>query len=422
MSSNYQIKNVIWGLIASIVFSLTGCQQIGDLAKPTVRPVSLRDVPAQKLSFRFEPDVLAPSAAENIVASPAPEKLTAIQADFDQNRPQDALARTIISLDKQRVAAVYQTAADEKDEFRLDLYETTGRFIRHVTPENLSAVFPDAIAWSPNGENLAFIASRRLNSPVNQEIVQAAPRPPDLDETQNSNLLPETSISPALTPAIIPAFATEQIYLCNREGGELAALTKNENTIYFDFKWSPDSTMFAALSLKEREWRVLEERAQKAGEVFRPVGRLYLIEKNGGERRLEDIPTAVAPVWSPDSAKIATAFDKSVRIYDALGESPTAAAIQLQTSLLLSSKACDEKLAANQSCVNATAVAPIDQNNSAPTSEPVTFLPIVALSWPEDKTLYLETGFFKDYLDGKSFRSYARWHRLNFSPQAAVLN
>jgi hypothetical protein len=112
-----------------------------------------------------------------------------------------------------------------------------------------------------------------------------------------------------------------------------------------------------------------------------------------------------------------------VRIYDVIGENPTAAALTLQTSLLLTSKLCDEKLAANQSCVNATIDA-INQNNSdsIPASEPVSFLPIVALRWTEDKTLYLETGFFKDYLDGKSLRSYLRWHRLNFSPQAVALN
>jgi hypothetical protein len=189
--------------------------------------------------------------------------------------------------------------------------------------------------------------------------------------------------------------------------------------------WSPDSATLAARAIKENEWQFLEARATQAGEVFKPAGRLYLIEKNGRERRLDDIPTFVSPVWSPDSSKIATAFDKSVRLYDALSDTPTAAAISLQTPLLLSSKLCDEKLGANQSCVNATTVTPtLAQNSpeSIPTAEPVSFLPITALRWPEDQTLYLETGYFKDYLDGKSLRSYKRWHRLHFSPQAIALN
>lgn len=416
-------KSIVAFCLLSAAILISGCETVGNLARPTVRSLSLRDVPANKLSFRFETDVLVSAEIENKVGE-QPEKLTAIQADFDARRAQDSLSQTIQSPDQQRVLAVYQNVADEKDQFRLDVYDSTGKFIRNITPENLALIFPDAIAWTPNSENVAFIASRRLNSPMGQEIVQEAPRPVDLNENQNTNVAPaEALASPSLAPAQIPAFQTEQIYLCNRDGGETMALTKVENTIHFSFQWSPDGSRLAALAIREHEWQALEARAKQLGEVFQPAGRLYSIEKNGQMRRLDDIPTVVSPAWSPDSSKVATAFDKSVRIYDALGNAPTAAAIDLQTPLLLSSKLCDEKLAANQFCVDATTDA-INQNNRdlIPTSEPVSFLPIVALRWTEDKTLYLETGFFKDYLDGKSFRSYLRWHRLNFSPQAVALD
>jgi hypothetical protein len=217
--------------VAALVVGAGSCEQVNNLTKPSVRPTSLRDVPANRLSFRFEPDVLVPPELENNSATQT-ENLTAIQADFDQRRPQESLFRTVQSPDKQRVLVIYQKGIGRKEEFRLDMYDATGKFIRNIAPENLALVFPDAVAWSPNSENLAFVASRRLNSPSSQEIVQEAPRPPDLDENQNTAT--EIAPTPTQTPAMIQAFETEQIYLCNRDGGEFTALTKTEGTIYFD--------------------------------------------------------------------------------------------------------------------------------------------------------------------------------------------
>ena len=99
--------------------------------------------------------------------------------------------------------------------------------------------------------------------------------------------------------------------------------------------------MLAALATTAREWKYLEIVAGSKGETMVPLGRPRIIEKNGRERRLDDNLTAVHPVWSPDSAKVAAAFDTQIRIYDANGTNPTQAAIPLRNQLLISSQAYD---------------------------------------------------------------------------------
>ena len=69
----------------------------------------------------------------------------------------------------------------------------------------------------------------------------------------------------------------------------------------------------------------------------------FVIEKNGRERRLDDGLTAVQPVWSPDSAKVACAFEHQVRVYDSRGDTPTQAAIPMRNNLLISSQAYDRE-------------------------------------------------------------------------------
>jgi hypothetical protein len=431
------VRNQITAFCFAVSLLSSGCQQVTNLTKQTtVMPASLRDVPAQRLGFRFEADIPPLPEIEN--APPQTEKLSAIQSDFDQHRSQDVLERTVAAPDKGRVLAIYQSVADEKGEFRLDIYEANGKLIRKITPENLALVFPDSVVWSPDSSNFAFAGSRRQNSPANQEIIQEAPRPPDLenensaanantsnqsaDANTNSAQVSTPSPTPVALPATVLTFRTEQIYLANREGGELKPLTQTEGLIYYYFTWSPDGTQLAALACKENEWRALQMSAEQKGEAFKPFGRPRLLEKNGRERRLDDALTAVYPVWSPDSSKIATAFDKQVRVYDAIGNNPTAAALPLQVPLLIASKVCDDKVAANQSCVNA---APGETNTNSPanlpTTEPTTFVPIIALRWTEDKTLYLQTGFIKEFTQAEPVRSYLRWHRIIFSPQAITL-
>ncbi len=151
----------------------------------------------------------------------------------------------------------------------------------------------------------------------------------------------------------------------------------------------------------------------------------------------------VRPVWSPDSAKIAVAFDKQVRIYDAIGDAPTQAAIPLRNQLLISSKAFDEEAqrreeSANTNTnsnaqINSNANQSANSNANTTVNQPlgtlpdenmlVSFNPIINLEWTQDSMLYLQTGYIKQMKnETDSARSYLRWHRLIFSPQAAVIN
>ncbi|MBK6586698.1 MAG: hypothetical protein IPG22_00040 [Acidobacteria bacterium] len=70
-----------------------------------VAPPTVGSVPAVRLNFRYEADVPAPAAD---AGKPAAEtRSEAIQADFDNSRPQEILDKTIASPDKKRIVAVY---------------------------------------------------------------------------------------------------------------------------------------------------------------------------------------------------------------------------------------------------------------------------------------------------------------------------
>lgn len=388
------------------------------MSKQVVRPSSLRDVPAQRLSYRFEPDVPAPP---NALQQNQQEKLTVVQADFDQTRPQDTLYKTIVSPDRQRVLAIYNRATDERQEYRMDLYAADGKLTRKITPEGLSLVFPDIVSWSPNSETIAFAGSRRVSAPP-QEIVQEAPTPPSLEPETPAGAPPATATPAAAAPqqpnAPVLTFRTEQIYLANRDGANLKPLTQTEGLIYFYFTWSPDGAMLAAVAAKENEWQAMEVQSSQRGEFLRPLGRPRLLEKNGRERLLDDNLSDVQPVFAPDSSKVAIAFRNDVRIYDTAGNPPTSAAIPLQVPLLTSSQAFDERQkgqAPSQGNGATVTTLPTDQ-------PPASFNPIVALRWAQDDALFLQTGYIKDFTGGERVRSFMRWHKLNLSPQGAVLS
>jgi hypothetical protein len=191
--------------------------------------------------------------------------------------------------------------------------------------------------------------------------------------------------------------------------------------IYFYFGWSPDSSALAALAATYNEWNILQHQSDTKSEQFTPQGRPRLIEKNGRERRLDDNLTAVRPVWSPDSAKVASAFDKQVRIYDAITDAPTQAAIPLRNQLLISSKEFDENLQRQEQGGNANAPPATSQQTTTLPDENslVSFNPIITLEWTTDELLYLQTGYIKLMKnETDNARSYLRWHRLIFSPQA----
>jgi hypothetical protein len=175
--------------------------------------------------------------------------------------------------------------------------------------------------------------------------------------------------------------------------------------------------MLAALAAKEIEWQAMETQAASRGELLRPLGRPRLLEKNGRERLLDDNLSDVHPVFSPDSSKAAIAYRTDVRIYDAVGNQPSSAAIPLQVQLLTSSQTYDDK---QKGQTAPASNAPVTTLPSA--QPPASFNPIVALRWSQDDALYLQTGYVKDFANGELVRSFMRWHKLNLSPQGAVLN
>jgi len=305
--------------------------------------------------------------------------------------------------------------------------------------------FPDTIRWSPDSSTVAFVAMIRgattdetAGAPVLDPETSTAPANQNTaipSETPDANANVDANVAIAsptpLAPTGILTFRTEQIYICDVDGLNARAITQNEGLIYFYYVWSPDSTMLAALAAKSIEWRYLNDRADKNGEIFVPVGRPRVVEKNGRERRLDDGITAVQPVWSADSTKVACAFEHQIRLYDANGTAPTQAAIPLRNNLLISSQVYDrdqqEKLNAENIQTEANAAPAANSNAAQPNTLPdattlVSFNPIVALSWPSDDLLYFQTAYIKRMKnEADSVTSFPRWHRLVLTPQAIKL-
>src|SRR5437667_4544668 len=124
-----------------------------------VRPRQLRDVPARRLAFTFQADV---QPLAGLVAEEVKTTIPAIQQDFDTRRQDDALLRTVPSPDGQRALALYGTADEPAQTFRIDLYAADGTFLRNVTPPNLAVVFQDSVSWSADSSFIAFVGRKRL--------------------------------------------------------------------------------------------------------------------------------------------------------------------------------------------------------------------------------------------------------------------
>ncbi|MBK8147681.1 MAG: hypothetical protein IPK58_05565 [Acidobacteria bacterium] len=417
--------------LAVIAAAFSAACQSNVFKSPAIAPATLREVPSVKLGFRYEGDVPQPAtASQNAVTE---ELNPAVRADFDGNRSADLLAKTIISPDNKRTLVAYSRAGDLPDTFRLDMYGADGKFLRRVSPDSMADDFLDSIVWSPDSTSVAFVAITRSGGsslstmPMSSNSNSTVPA---LDSNSNTALPVEPTAEATPAPAPPPnvlTFRTEQIYICTAEGTDVKPITQTENLIYYYFVWSPDSSMLAALATRLDEWRYLMAVANQAGEKFVPVGRPRIIEKNGRERTLDDSPTKVHPVWSPDSGKVAVAFDKpaQIRVYDAIGNAPTQAAIPLRNPLLISSQAYD-RAKDNQAEQNSN-VAPVVDPNAAQdvTTLPnekdlVSFQPIIGLDWSADSNLYFQTGFVREYLNSSEDRfSSLRWHRLVLSAQGS---
>lgn len=374
---------------------LIGVACRSDSEAQRVRPRQLRDVPAQHLAFTFAADVEAPPNISTEEAKP----IQAIQDDFDVRRKDEALVlhRTVPSPDGQRALALYSEQDESSTTFHIDLYASSGSFIRNVTPPDLAVVFQDSVLWSADSNSIAFVA-RKAARP------QASPTPPGVE-------LPEPLESPVATPTVMPAFppvaafSTEQIYICDKDGYGLRPLTTRDGLIYFALSWAPDGHALSALACKESEWDAREH------ENKTPSGRPRIVTLDGAERLLDDELAQAPPVWSPDSAKIATAFDVDIGIYDAATKGATQARIVLRERMLTASAAFQEK--------NSKKSPEQSKPNPAGTTDiPVSFNPIIRIEWPMPEKLYVQTG----YLDLRNaLPTWSRWHLLTLSPQAVVL-
>ncbi|HSE23917.1 MAG TPA: hypothetical protein VLB68_19765, partial [Pyrinomonadaceae bacterium] len=221
-----------------------GCTSV--IQRQDVRPRVLRDVPAQNLAYRLDPDVSPPS---QIKIDDSTDKQLAVQTFFTSKRPDDALLRTVASPDGQRVLALYGTADEPSSAFRIDLFNSDGQFLRNLIPPDLSCVFPETVTWSPDGNSINFVAHRRV-------APSPTPTPPILEPDPEAPPAPAPSVAPVFAP--VPTFNTEQIYICDRDGYNLRPLTSREGLIYFYFAWAPDGHAIVALACKEDEWNARE--------------------------------------------------------------------------------------------------------------------------------------------------------------------
>jgi hypothetical protein len=393
----------ILSLLFTLVFA-AGCKSV--IERQDVRPRVLRDVPARNLAYRLSPDVPLPN---NLNPDELPDKDVNVANAFAAKRENDALLRTIASPDGKRVLALYGTEDEPSSAFRIDLYNSDGEFLRNLIPPDLSCLFPETVAWSPDGRFINFIARKRVSA-------SPTPTPPTQSEPE---AVPSPGASPLASPSIAPlfppvaSFYTEQIYICNRDGYDLKPLTSREGLIYFYFAWAPDSHAMVALACKEDEWNAREQQYKL------PAGRPRLIAPDGSERLLDDGLTDALPVWCPDASKVATAFDTDIAIYDAGGSTPTQGRIPLGDQLIAASVIYEEKSSTKKADGNAK---PAPSPASAPSTPPAppSFNPIVRLQWPSPELLYFKTAYVR-VMPSETINTFQRWHQLSLSAQAAIL-
>ena len=415
-------------LLAAALLLAAGCRQAKEAAGLSVRPKSLRDVPAERLSIHFEPDVKDEALPERLRRDEQEEPLPGVKSAFETQRTTDALIRTVPDTLNQRALALYGTneTSESNSDFRIDLYSAEGAFIRNVLPHDLTGVFPAQVAWSPDSQLFAFSGIR--NPSITPTPTPDAAPPPGVLGQPVAPAVTEAAPTP-IGPSIpsVQTFRTEQVYVANRDGFDLRPLTTREGLIYFKLAWSPDGRRLAALACKEDEYNA------RFSQGMLPEGRPRIITLEGQERLLDDRLTEVAPVWSPDGSKVATAFGYDVAIYDAASEHPTGGGISLLEPLRASSAEYDArafKKGGPQSNTEQQSNAhqqPKGQARSV--AQPagaevlISLNPFVRLEWEEPETIYAQTAFVHFYSNDPvpTFR-YARWHVLRLSPQAAVLS
>ena len=383
-------------ILVAVISAGASCTAITQ--RRDVRPLVLRDVPAQNLAFKFEPDVAMPP---DLKVDDPDDKIEAIQLDFNTRRENDALVRTVRSPDGQRALALYGAADEPSQEFHIDLYSSDGKFLRNLTPPDLACVFPETVSWSPDGNFITFIGHRGVKP-------TPSPTPPGVslpEVPEGAEATPLPSVAPAFPPVAL--FSTEQIYICNRDGYDLKPLTSREGLIYFYASWAPDNHALVAMACKESEWDARER------EFRLPVGRPRLLTPDGKERLLDDDLTEALPVWCPDSSKAATAFVADVRIYDGAATKPTQARIRLEDALIAASRVYEERNSGGKRDDKSG-------NSLDPSAIPSSYNPVIRLEWTTPEKLFFETAYVKLLRDGP-ITTFQRWHLVQLSPQATLL-
>jgi hypothetical protein len=411
---------VVMCVLCVVVFGGAGCRQVSEkLGISAVRPRALRDVPAARLAFRLEADISEDVLPENLKADAPEELLATVKTQFEKERADQALLRTVVSPDGQRALALYDPGGGQPAEntFRIDLYGSDGMFVRNILPQNLEGITLAAVAWSPDAQWIAFIGRERPNATPSPTPPDELPTAPPVFDP-NASPVPTASVAPLIAP--VPVFKTDQIYLADRNGENLRPLTTRDGLIYLNLVWAPDSHALAALACRQDE---LDARMNEGREF---AGRPRIIERADGRERLLDDQLMDAPlVWSPDSAKVATATETDVAIYDALGGSPTGARLALRDPLLNASASYDAtrlKRAGATNSADGKAGQPAAPASSAG-GTPISFNPVIRLEWLQPETLLVRTGFVRYYQNNpEPTRGYLRWHVLHLSPQAVVLS
>jgi hypothetical protein len=399
-SKDNKTSLLIITVITTLIASVGSCTSITQ--RQDVRPRVLRDVPAQRLAYRLEPDVPIPA---EVKTEDADDKVEAIQIDFNARRQDDALMRTVRSPDGRRALVLYGTADEPSQAFHIDLYSSEGKFLRNLTPPDLSCVFAETVSWSPDGNFITFIAHKAVKPTPSPTPFALSP----LEGTVEASPLP--SIAPVFP--IVPLFNTEQIYICNRDGYDLKPLTSREGLIYFYCSWAPDNHALVAMACKESEWDAREK------EFKLPTGRPRLLTLDGKERLLDDELTEALPVWCPDSSKVATAFDTDVMIYDAATNKPTQARIHLREALIAASRVYEEKNSGGKK-KSGTNENKAGESGTLDSSIPASFNPIIRLEWTSPEKLFFQMAYIR-LLPNEPISTFQRWHLLLLSPQAAVL-
>lgn len=402
--------------LAGLMCVAGGCRRIQDAVGVRVQPRSLRDVPAERMAFRLEPDISAEILPESLKTNEGDEMLAPIRSDFETRRVEERLLRTVKSPDGQRALALYETGETLENDFRIDLYGADGMFIRNVLPPEITATFALEVAWSPDGQQFAFIGVKNPSAtPTPTPLDPAAPDAPLPSVAADPNIaLPSPTVAPIIPP--VQVFSTEQIYVCDRDGLNIRPLTTRDGLIYFELAWSPDSRALAALACKETEYNA------RRTENKTPAGRPRLIGTDGKERLLDDRLADAPPAWSPDASKVAAAFDKTVAIYDVAGERPTAANLPLEQPLRAAAVAYDaNNLSAGTKTNTGGESGQPAATAATTTGDPLSFNAIIRLEWLQPETLLVQTGFVRLYTN-EPVTNYIRWHVLHLSPQAAVLS